>query len=1585
LIQQSQAQSPCPIEPNPPNTCPLPNGLTCSCCGTCDVPELSDSNDPCWLLSFIDGGDNCDPQGPDGGTSGADGTDLIDFDGDGDLDVVTGWEESGNILVYLNPCNPTDPHLKNGCSTGNAVMAEWPKVNVSPTVTIKDIEDAVFADLNGDCVPESVISAMEGETDKVCVHTYQPFNWPPPLCPGNPILCELNWSSGCLDSHKNHMRARYGQLYPRNKDRAAALPRSCIAGNADGCNDIVVGAKTSDGNSDVMLFWFECPAAGPGIANLGDWVRHDIGKGVWFMSVEVLDMDGDSDLDVLFSDRNRVGWFENPYYVFTGEGPDVDLARIRASWRRHVIEGPNPLAEETPPDSTYEVNREVRWLWYFDIDGGGDEDIVSTVNYDMQGCPGNSTNCTGDGDNPGIRIVAHWYERRIITSATLPNQGTSFSLGGNQWLNFTRHVVAADRLPFRREDNELDTWVSKAVTVEDVNGDGKNDLIFTARGSGHGVFYLTTDDPTIDNETFVRGNETLSGRIWKVRKIASAYINKPNVDGTIDGKQMKYDNVQAVDLDCNGTVDVVSSEENVNPDSKGIGVVWYRNPCGNGILDVGEQCDLGALNGRDDQCCGKTCRFRTGAVCRASASICDAEEVCQAGSGSCPGNANKPVGTPCAVSACDASPRACNASGACEIVSAGIPCSQNTDCATGLCLLNFCAAACPDDSLFCTYDVCNGGLCSHPPKAPGVPCPDDGDPCTVNTCDGTGVCRSFDCPGAANECRSCIDGNVCGFVNEPNGTPCGTFTGTCAAGACDNGFCVQVPAPSGTPCLTDGNECTDDVCSGSQFLCLHPPVAEGTACGDHPDPNNPCELQDRCSAQFGGTCLQLSNFGQVCRPATGECDQGETCTLFSQTGGVSVCPADGFRTGLPCRSDGQTCTFDVCDAQGVCTHPPVPDGLVCGTSDCTIDTCLAGQCTHAPKPAGTPCTPDANYCTAEVCNAQGSCISLPVSNGTLCFVLDWDRNQCTDDVCVNGACAHPLLPAGTRCGAFLDSECDDPDTCNGAGACLENKLPDDTPCLNDGQACTRDVCESGVCAHIPIDKSLLPNGLCGFEFSAIGSGIPEPSVDRQGVVDFAPFDDGGGQALYAAGVVGIGESDYIGVVRWNGLSWTAVGGGPNDPFDGFGEALAVYVDGNGAALYAAGWFRIFNPSQQIETFHLMKWNGASWTSVDPGLCPSNLYGGCVKALAAFDDGSGPALYVGGYFLSIGATPVNRVVKWNGTTWSSVGTGINGPNDRVEELAVVDLGTGPQLYVGGQFSSAGGSAATGIALLEAGDWVPWGELGGGFYPYAPVVSAISGFDDGAGSALYSAVADDEFHANLRVARWTGSDWASIGSAQGSLLADLFAFDDGTGSALYVAGGFNGVGGVTSPNVVRFRNGIWESLNQCVNDLTFALTAYDDGSGEALILGGWFRDLGSSEGDRVARWRCTGDNDCNDNLAPDDQEPDCNNNDIPDDCDLAAGGADCQPNGILDACELVGQDENDNGVPDDCDIFHKGDWNADCAIDLEGIRGFGECLGGPGVRVGSICRFVFDSDQDDDADLRDWAAFQALFGLLPPGCP
>ena len=108
----------------------------------------------------------------------------------------------------------------------------------------------------------------------------------------------------------------------------------------------------------------------------------------------------------------------------------------------------------------------------------------------------------------------------------------------------------------------------------------------------------------------------------------------------------------------------------------------------------------------------------------------------------------------------------------------------------------------------------------------------------------------------------------------------------------------------------------------------------------------------------------------------------------------------------------------------------------------------------------------------------------------------------------------------------------------------------------------------------------------------------------------------------------------------------------------------------GGDLYAGG---AFTQVDGIATC-IAKWDGSSWSTVGSGIDVD------VYALAVSGDG----LYAGGAF----PTP-DRIAKWNGRSWSALGSGLN--ND-VWALAV----SGSDLYAGGYFTTAGGKLSPSVA-------------------------------------------------------------------------------------------------------------------------------------------------------------------------------------------------------------------------------------------------------------------------------------------------
>jgi hypothetical protein len=154
------------------------------------------------------------------------------------------------------------------------------------------------------------------------------------------------------------------------------------------------------------------------------------------------------------------------------------------------------------------------------------------------------------------------------------------------------------------------------------------------------------------------------------------------------------------------------------------------------------------------------------------------------------------------------------------------------------------------------------------------------------------------------------------------------------------------------------------------------------------------------------------------------------------------------------------------------------------------------------------------------------------------------------------------------------------------------------------------------------------------------------------------------------------------------------------------QALAVL----GSDLYAAGSFTIAGESPAND---IAKWNGNSWSALGSGMNND------VRALAV----SGNDLYAAGYFTTVGGSPANFIAKWNGSIWSPLGSGMN---YAVLALAV----SGSELYAAGAFTNAGGTPAPRIAKWNGTNWT---ALGAGMNDQVYAL-AVSGSDLYAGGAF-----------------------------------------------------------------------------------------------------------------------------------------------------------------------------------------------------------------------------------------------------------
>ena len=445
--------------------------------------------------------------------------------------------------------------------------------------------------------------------------------------------------------------------------------------------------------------------------------------------------------------------------------------------------------------------------------------------------------------------------------------------------------------------------------------------------------------------------------------------------------------------------------------------------------------------------------------------------------------------------------------------------------------------ACDTDNKACTVDQCSGGLCNHDTIAGGW--------CHIAT-----ECVQEGNANGDNECKTCQPSkNKTKFTNVADLTACdtdgkGCTIDQCKSGACDHaqlktgwclidGSCTAEDATEGdnecrtcqplvsttkyssvadtTPCDSDSKECTVDQCQSG--VCDHQTVAAGW-----------CKIDDACVA---GGAKDATNECMTCQPTVSKSLYKPVTNGTACTGDGKACTVDQCKTGV-CMHD--EIADDWCKIEGVCqpkdtemagnecmtcqpavskeAWKPVADGTPC-TDDqlgCTVDACTAGTCTHEEAQAGTTCiikgacytdgqsNPDK---TCETCQPSVSDIKFTLLSDKclikgICYDEDdrkgdqeceicnpsitqtaWfpagssvtctdDGNPCTKDVCDDGTCSHPSQPIDTDCD--LDAlECN-VKKCDGLGGCVQTintgKCIIDGTCYSAGEANPSNPCET---------------------------------------------------------------------------------------------------------------------------------------------------------------------------------------------------------------------------------------------------------------------------------------------------------------------------------------------------------------------------------------------------------------------------------------------------------------------------------------------------------------------------------------------
>lgn len=335
--------------------------------------------------------------------------------------------------------------------------------------------------------------------------------------------------------------------------------------NSDGEIDAVVTA-TENHNEKVGIHW---------LVDRQDIFNKDSWKGTWidpsiqllFLKVAIGQIDGIGANDIVVGSKDdtkpaRIVWYQAP------EKPDSTNADQWKGW---------PIAD-------------IHWInsiGIIDIDQDGDNDVLMsdwTVLAWFEN-PGQAdalessqskwtkhiisttaksyfTNCATDKkDSSKIHLIVRAETANANTGSTiLYSIRKDLDKEGNwsgKWIE--NRLTTLDPVP---RDIKKTEYGIKGIACGNIDSNENIDLVMSASGYGHGVFALMNMEDRA-------GDQDLHLKV-----ISSANHNTR--------KGIKHDNLLLDDLDGDGDLDIITTEENGNTGfyfvARGLGLIWYENP-----------------------------------------------------------------------------------------------------------------------------------------------------------------------------------------------------------------------------------------------------------------------------------------------------------------------------------------------------------------------------------------------------------------------------------------------------------------------------------------------------------------------------------------------------------------------------------------------------------------------------------------------------------------------------------------------------------------------------------------------------------------------------------------------------------------------------------------------------------------------------------------------------------------------------------------------------------------------------------------------------------------------------------------------
>jgi hypothetical protein len=251
-----------------------------------------------------------------------------------------------------------------------------------------------------------------------------------------------------------------------------------------------------------------------------------------------------------------------------------------------------------------------------------------------------------------------------------------------------------------------------------------------------------------------------------------------------------------------------------------------------------------------------------------------------------------------------------------------------------------------------------------------------------------------------------------------------------------------------------------------------------------------------------------------------------------------------------------------------------------------------------------------------------------------------------------------------------------------------------------------------------------------------------------------------------------------------------------------GETVkAIAVDGAGN-IYAGGTF-----TGAIN--YIAKWpaGGSAWVKLGTVDLDGPVFAITVKAL---ND-----VYVGGAFTMAGTTTLNHIARWDNSSFSALGSGLDG---NVNCIFLENFGAGT-IFAGGSFINSGTTTLNRVGKWQNNTWI---ALGSGVSSTVNAITENGGFFVGT---------DDQTNP---VKKFDGTAWSNVTGLSSGKVYSLASYNN----ELYAGGDF------TSPTPAASKydatNSTWNTIQTQFNvgDKIYAMYVRNG----VLYLGGKFNNLG-----------------------------------------------------------------------------------------------------------------------------------------------